>query len=122
MSLTELSYYFRKSLPYFILFCLIFLIFFYSIKLTLIYLDSNKDVITYTNPIFGKVSLPEIPKSSSSAGLKFTLDTIEGQPVTATDTAKVYFLPQYNPRFAPGFRQQQTLYRYLILTKLLPRF
>ena len=67
--------------------------------MTLIYLESNKTVTIYTNEIFGKVSLPEIPGSSSSAGLKFTLDTIEGQPVTATDTAKVYFLPPYNPRF-----------------------
>ncbi|MFA6533033.1 MAG: hypothetical protein WCT22_03485, partial [Patescibacteria group bacterium] len=99
MSLTELSYYFRKFLPYFILSCLIFLIIFFSIKLTLIWIEANKTVITYTNPIFGKVSLPEIPKSSSSAGLKFTLDTIEGVPVTATETAKVFFLPQYNPRF-----------------------
>lgn len=99
MTLTELSYYFRKFLPYFILFCIIFLIFFFSIKLALVYYESNKAVTIYTNPIFGKVSLPEIPKSTSSAGLKFTLDTIEGQPVTATDTAKVYFLPQYNPRF-----------------------
>ena len=65
----------------------------------MIYLDANKTVTIYTNPIFGKVSLPEIPNSSSSAGFKFTLDTIEGHPVTATDTAKVYFLPQNNPRF-----------------------
>ncbi|EKE15452.1 MAG: hypothetical protein ACD_12C00012G0002 [uncultured bacterium] len=99
MSLTEISYYFRKLLPYFVLFCLIFLIFFYSIKLTLIYLEQNKTVTILTNPIFGPVSLPEIPKSSPSTGLKFTLDTIEGTPVTATDTAKVFFLPQYNPRF-----------------------
>lgn len=99
MTLTDLSFYFRKYLPYFILFCLVFLIFFYSIKLTFIYLESNKTVVTYTDQIFGKVSLPEIPGSTSSAGLKFTLDTIEGVPITATDTAKVYFLPQNNPRF-----------------------
>lgn len=99
MTLTELSYYFRKSLPYFILFCIISLIFFFSIKLTLIYLEFNKTAITYTNPIFGKISPPEIPQSTTSAGLKFTLDTIEGQPKTATDAAKVFFLPQYNPRF-----------------------
>lgn len=99
MSLTELSYYFRKFLPYFILFCLIFLIFFYSIKLISIYIEANKTVIPYTNEIFGKVSLPEIPNASSSAGFKFTMDTVEGTPVTATDTAKVFFLPQYNPRF-----------------------
>ena len=99
MSLTELSYYFRKFLPYIILFCLIFLIFFYSIKLTLIYLEANKTVTTYTNLIFGKISPPEIPGSSSSAGLKFILDTIEGTSITATDTAKVFFLPENNPRF-----------------------
>ena len=99
MSLTELSYYFRKYLPYAILSCLIFLIFFYSIKLTLIYIESNKTIPVYTNPIFGNVSQPEIPNSSSSAGFKFTLDTIEGQPITATDTAKVYFMLQNNPRF-----------------------
>lgn len=99
MSLTELSYYFRKFLPYVILSCLVFLIFFYSIKLTLIYIESNKTIPVYTNPIFGNVSQPEIPNSSSSAGFKFTLDTIEGQPITATDTAKVYFMPQNNPRF-----------------------
>jgi len=45
------------------------------------------------------VSQPELRQSSSSGGLKFTLDTIEGTPVTSTDSAKVYFLPQFNPRF-----------------------
>lgn len=65
----------------------------------MIYLDTNKVATIYTNPIFGKVGLPELPNSSSSAGFKFTLDTIEGHPVTATDTANVYFLPKYNPRF-----------------------
>jgi hypothetical protein len=90
MTLTDLSYYFRKFLPYFILFCLIFLIFFFSIKLTLIYLDSNKTTAVYINPIFGKIGPPEIPQSTMSAGLKFTLDTIQGQPVTATVIAKRY--------------------------------
>lgn len=104
MTLTELSYYFRKYLPFFILFFLIFLILFYSIKLVLVYLDSNKTTVVYTNPIFGKISPPEIPQSTTSAGLKFTLDTIEGAPVTATETARVFFLPQFNPRF--GYREK----------------
>lgn len=99
MSLTEFSYYFRKALPFLILFFLIFLIFFYSIKLVLVYLDTNKTTVIYTNPIFGKVGSPELPHSTTSAGLKFTLDTIEGVPVTATEAAKVFFLPQFNPRF-----------------------
>ena len=99
MTLTELSYYFRKLLPYLVLFFLVFLIFFYSIKLVLVYLDTNKNTVVYTNLIFGKIGPPEIPQSTTSAGLKFTLDTIEGAPVTATETAKVFFLPQLNPRF-----------------------
>ncbi len=65
----------------------------------MVYLDSNKNTVVYTNLIFGKIGPPEIPQSTTSAGLKFTLDTIEGVPVTATETAKVFFLPQLNPRF-----------------------
>ncbi len=104
MTLTELSYYFRKFLPYFILSCIVFLIFFYSIKLTLIYLESSQTAVTNINPIFGKIGPPEIPQSTTSAGLKFTLDTIEGSPVSATETANVFFLPQLNPRF--GYREK----------------
>lgn len=70
----------------------------------MVYLDSNKTTAVYTNPIFGKIGPPEIPQSTTSAGLKFTLDTIEGQPVTATETAKVFFLLQFNPRF--GYREK----------------
>ena len=99
MTLTDLSFYFRKFLPYFILSCIVFLIIFYSIKLTFIYVESNKTQTINYDEAFGKIGPPEIPRSSSSAGLQFTLDTIEGAPVTATDTAKVYFLPQFNPRF-----------------------
>lgn len=65
----------------------------------MVYLDSNKNTVVYTNLIFGKIGPPEIPQSTTSAGLKFTLDTIEGVPVTATEAAKVFFLPQLNPRF-----------------------
>ena len=70
----------------------------------MVYLDSNKTTTLYTNQIFGKISLPEIPQSTTSASLKFTLDTIQGVPVTATETAKVFFLPQFNPRF--GYREK----------------
>lgn len=99
MTLTELSYYFRKFLPFLILFFLIFLIFFYSIKLALVYVDSNKTEVVYTNTIFGKIEPPKISQSTASANLNFALDTIEGTPITATETAKVFFLPRLNPRF-----------------------
>jgi hypothetical protein len=104
MSLTEFSFYFRKYLPFLFLFCLIFLIFYYSVKLVLVYLGVNKPTVIYTNPIFGEIPLPVIPQSATSAGLKFSLDTIEGAPVTATEAAKVFFLPQSNPKF--GYREK----------------
>jgi len=104
MTLTELSYYFRKALPFILLFILIFFIIFYSVKLYLIVLESNKPKVSYTNPIFGKISLPQVKDSTSSAGFNFTLDTIEGVPVTATDTGKVYYLPQTTPKF--GYREK----------------
>ncbi|PIY71236.1 hypothetical protein COY88_01460 [Candidatus Roizmanbacteria bacterium CG_4_10_14_0_8_um_filter_35_28] len=107
MTLTELSYYSRRALPFIILFGLIFLIFFYSIKLYLVVLESNKPKIIYTNPIFGKISVPQIKTSTSSADFNFTLDTIEGVPVTATDTAKVYYLSQIAPKF--GYREKTFL-------------
>jgi hypothetical protein len=45
-----------------------------------------------------------VPDASSSAGLKFTLDTVEGEPVTATAGAKVIFLPPAATRF--GYREK----------------
>ena len=70
----------------------------------MVYLDSNKTPTIYFNKSLGNISPPEIPQSTTSAGLKFTLDTIEGSPVTATETARVFFLPQFNPRF--GYREK----------------
>lgn len=99
MNLTEFSYYFRKFLPFIVLFFLIFLILFYSVKLVLVYVNSSRTQVAYTNPIFGKIDPPVLEQATSSAGFKFTLDTIDGTPVTATEAAQVFFLPKFNPRF-----------------------
>ena len=104
MSLTELSCWFRKFLPFLVLFCLIFLIIFYSFKLYFIYLEANKPVILYTNPIFGKIDRPHVPQATASSGLQFVLDTVEGTPVTATEAAKVYFMPNATTKF--GYREK----------------
>jgi len=104
MSLTELSYWFRKFLPFGVLFCLISLIIFYSFKLYFIYLEANKPVILYTDPIFGKIDRPVIPHATASGGLQFVLDTVEGTPVTATEAAKVYFMPNATTKF--GYREK----------------
>jgi hypothetical protein len=94
MTLTELSYYSRKFLPLGMIGFLLFLIFFYLIKLMLLlYVPAPKSVVTI-NPIFQKISPVKVENASSSAGINFILDTIEGRPITATEEAQVFFLPQ----------------------------
>lgn len=104
MSLTEVSYYVRKFLPFVIIFSLLFIIFFYVFKIFFFFANSSGPQITYLNPIFDKIATPDFQHSSSSAGMKFTLDTIEGSPTTATDAAKVFFLPASTTRF--GYREK----------------
>ena len=104
MTLTELSYYVRKFLPFGIIGFLLILIFFYLIKiLILLYTPPPKPTIFY-NPIFQKIPPPEVKEGSSSAGINFVLDTIEGRPVTATQAAKVFFLPQSTTKLS--YRQK----------------
>ncbi len=104
MTLTELSYYSRKFLPFFILFFLVFLVLFYTVKLFFIYLQATKPKSVYLNPVFGKIKKPLIDQASAGANLNFVLDTIEGVPVTATESAQVYFLPPSVTRF--GYREK----------------
>lgn len=104
MSLTEVSYYLRKLLPFFILLILFFLIVFYSFKLYFLYLENNKPKSQIIPTVFGKINSPQIKNSTSSANFSFTLDNIEGRPVTTTDSAKVYFIPKPSTRF--GYREK----------------
>lgn len=91
-------------MPFIILFSLVFLVFFYALKLLLIYSESNKPKPVYINPIFGQISRPVIKEATTSAEYNYTLDTIEGQPITATQSAKIYYLPPTNPRF--GYKEK----------------
>ncbi len=93
MTLTEISYNSRKYAPLAVLFFLVILIFFYAFKLLFIALEGNQTRPIYTNAVFGKIKQPFVKEATSSAGMTFTLDTVEGQPVTASSAAKVYFLP-----------------------------
>jgi len=93
MTLTELSYYSRKFLPFGIIGFLLLLIFFYIIKIiVLLYTPPQKSTINI-NPIFQKITPPKVENATYSAGLNFVLDTIEGRPITATSAAEVFFLP-----------------------------
>lgn len=99
MTLTELSYYSRKALPFVILFVMVLLVFFYAVRLIFVYLSSQTTTTLYTNPAFGKIKAPFVKNASNSAGLNFTLDTIQGEPVTASAAAKVFLLPPTTTRF-----------------------
>jgi len=105
MSLTELSYYTRRFMPFIIIFLLVFLVGFYAFKLILLtaQIQSSKNA-SLVNPVFGKVKAITLTNAKPSQSLNFTLDTIEGQPVTATDSAKVYLLPPTSTRF--GYRDR----------------
>ncbi len=107
MTLTEFSYYLRRALPFVILFALFFLILFYAFRLFFLFLQLQKPTTVYLNPIFGKISQPAIKNATNSNGIKFTLDNIEGVPVTATNSAKVFFLPQPATRF--GYKEKAFL-------------
>lgn len=98
MTLTELSYYLRKALPLVIIFTLLLFIFYYSIKLIFLLSQKPTKPTVYLNPIFDKIDPPQIKEASLSAGLQFVLDTIEGKPITATETAKIFFIPQPQSR------------------------
>lgn len=52
------------------------------------------------DPIFGKIAKIKFSRPVDyPPNPEFILDTIEGEPTTATQTAKVYYLPQTPPRF-----------------------
>jgi len=80
------------------------MIFFYIVKIFFIYLKASRTQAVNINPVFGKIKRPQIKEVSASAGLNFILDTIEGQPITSTAAANVYFLPPQATRF--GYREK----------------
>lgn len=94
MSLTDLSYYARKFAPFAIFAFVVILIFFYSFKLLFLLLSLNQPKVTYINPIFKEIKPLYLKKdATTSAGFSFTLDTVAGQPITATETAQVFLFP-----------------------------
>ncbi len=104
MTLTDLSYNVRKFAPFAVLGLLVILILYYLIQLVFLSFRPSNNNSLYINPIFGKIKKPVIKNAKSSAGLNYTIDTIEGKPITATDSASVYFLPTSPTRF--GYREK----------------
>ena len=104
MTLTEVSFYSRKFAPFALLFFLILLIFYYLIKVLLLTITPTQQITLYTDPIFGKIKRPIILDPKPSSNLNFSIDTIEGKPVTSTESAKVFFLPSAAAKF--GYRER----------------
>ncbi len=96
MTLTELSYYSRRALPFVIIFFLLMLIVFYLFQLIFLYLDLTRTEKVSINPIFGKLSSIKL-NNLISKKFDYILDTVEGEPISASASAKVYLLPPSTP-------------------------
>lgn len=107
MTLTEVSYFSRKLAPFVILLFVVMLIIFYSFKLILLFGQINTPQISTLNPIFKELKPIEFTEASSSAGHTYIMDTVEGEPVTATDAAKVFLMPETKFRF--GYKEKISL-------------
>ncbi len=108
MTLTEMSYYSRRMAPFAIVAVLLVLIIFYAFRIFFLYLDTQKIAQVNANPIFGQIKRPQVEVTATPSGkLNYVLDTIEGRPVTATDSAQVFFLPKVTTKF--GYNQKITL-------------
>lgn len=107
MTLTELSYYSRRAAPLVLIFFLVIFIFYYSIKLIFLLGKPPEQSTISINPIFDKIDVPVIKDATPSSGLTFTLDTVEGKPITATAAARVFFIPE--PQSKLGYRSKLLL-------------
>lgn len=94
MTLTAASFYIRKFAPVVLLFVIVFFIFFYSIKLVLLLSKHDTTQPVVLNTVFDKIKPPVYSYATTSGGLNYSFDTIEGEAVTSTDSAKVFLLPQ----------------------------
>jgi len=99
MTLSEFSYYIRRIGPIAVVGLILFIVFFVVIRLLVSVLTTSNEPTVFT-PQFGmldpikfshKVDYPPSPT--------FTLDNIEGRPVTATSSAEIFFVPPENARF-----------------------
>ncbi|PIY69547.1 hypothetical protein COY90_00115 [Candidatus Roizmanbacteria bacterium CG_4_10_14_0_8_um_filter_39_9] len=107
MTLTEVSFFSRKFAPFVILVVVVIFILFYSVKLIILYSELNQPKIVELNPIFKEIRPVEITDATTSATFSYSIDTVDGEPVTATDTAKVFFLPKNQAKF--GYREKMYL-------------
>lgn len=96
MTLTELSVYTRKVVPLLIIGSLSVLIIYFSLKIALRPSDPGQIQENPYDIVFGKIPPVSAKEATPSSAFNFTFDTIEGVPVSTTDRARVYFIPENN--------------------------
>lgn len=99
MTLTEISYYFRRYVPPTLFFIIFTTLLYLVITMYIAYVNSTKPPALFINPLFGK--LPYIQETVSLEKPLINesiLDTIEGIPINSTSSARVFKLLQYTPK------------------------
>lgn len=106
MTLTEFAYYLRRVLPIAVLGIIIILILYLTLKIVEITRPATPIVIVPTpTPAFGQLT-PIVLSNASPlpTNMQYVMDTIEGVPLTATTSARIYFVPKKTPNL--GFREK----------------
>lgn len=100
MTLTELSHSVRRATIPIVIGIILLTALYFGINSYLKDLASKRPKVIAIEPIFGKINKLKLQNTFQyPATPRFILDTIEGQPKTATETARVYFLPPKITRF-----------------------
>lgn len=121
MTLSEFSYTVRKYGPFGIAGFVIFVIF-YLIITSIMTSLSNRPIVVEYQPPFGFLDPITFSRSIDyPPQFTFTMENLEGRPVTATSSALVYYMPTSRVRFgyqqtigymarAVGFDSEETAY------------
>lgn len=107
MTLTDVSYYSRKMAPFGVLVFVVLLILFFFVRLIILLTPPPAAPEPEVNPVFKEMRPLKITDASPSANHTYVIDTVEGEPVTATSTAKVFFIPPAQFRF--GYQEKMYL-------------
>jgi hypothetical protein len=103
MTLADVSYYIRRYGPIGII-GFVLLILFFAIMMLAFKAISSRPVETVFVPAYGNISGPNFTnKFDYPPKPTFTLDNIEGRPVTATSSARIFFIPK--PQTGLGYNR-----------------
>ncbi|GIW62405.1 MAG: hypothetical protein KatS3mg090_0231 [Patescibacteria group bacterium] len=103
MNLTEISYFIRKYGILIVLGGIFVILLIFTLNLLIRLSNQTKQPTTTKNkleinPVFGKIKLPKLETEQTiSPNIEFILDTIEGVPITASNSAQVLKFEKTTP-------------------------